>query len=284
MEIRGRTALSSAWNVSRFFMRLVPSAGLREELAEWLATALEGCYGENRSEAKATAWKGGRAAGLAALRAFSVEGYASRRNYVPDDLTTVSRLSPYLRHGMLSLREVAETIRDQVGRTVDSVKFWAELGWRVFWRAIFARLGSGVYQDLEPAKVPLGSHPMPADVIRAETGLVCMDEIVRELVQTGYIHNHARMWFASYLIHHRKVAWQEGERFFYRHLLDGDPASNALSWQWVASTFSSKPYIFNRDNVEKYTGGSWCMRCQARCPFEGSYPELEARLFSEGKG
>lgn len=264
-------------------MRLLPPATSREQLADWLAQVLEGCYCEDRARAKPSAWKGGRSEGLDSLRAFSVEGYASRRNYVPEDMTNVSRLSPYIRHGMLSLREVAEAIRERVGRTADSVKFWAELGWRVFWRALFARMGLGVYENFEPAKVPLGCSPMPADVVRGETGLVCMDETVKELVQLGYIHNHARMWFASYLIHHRKVAWQEGEKFFYQHLLDGDPASNALSWQWVASTFSSKPYIFNRDNVEKYTGGRWCRQCQARCPFEGSYPELDARLFSENQ-
>ncbi len=260
-------------------VKLSPPSLNRPDMAQWLADRLVGCYAEDRSGAKAAPVQGGREAGLSVLRGFSVVGYATRRNFVPGDLTTVSRLSPYLRHGMLGLAEVAEAVRAEVGRTADAVKFWAELGWRVFWRGLFARLGRSVYSDLEPAKVPLGSGTMPPEVERGETGLVCMDETVRELVATGYIHYHARMWFASYLVHHRKVSWREGERFFYRHLLDGDPASNALSWQWVASTFSSKPYFFNRENVEKYTAGRWCARCQARCPFDGSYSALETRLF-----
>ena len=107
-----------------------------------------------------------------------------------------------------------------------------------------------------------------------------MDESVRELVETGYMHNHARMWFASFVIHFRKLGWKAGERFFYRHLLDGDPASNALSWQWVASTFSHRPYLFNRENVQENGGKKWCERCEANCPFAATYPELERRLFA----
>lgn len=265
-------------------MKLEVPAGDRVAQSRWLASVLEGCYGETVEGARPSERIGGRQAGLAVLRSFSVVGYAGRRNFVPSHLTVVSRLSAYLRHGMLGLGEVAEAVRLEVGRTADAVKFWAELGWRLYWRTIYGRWGNGVYEDVEPAKVPLGKNRLPAEVERGETGLVCMDEIVWELVETGYVHNHARMWFASYVIHHLKCDWREGEGFFYRHLLDGDPASNALSWQWVASTFSSKPYIFNRENVVRYTGGSWCARCRARCPFEGSYPELEKRLFGGGGG
>ncbi len=83
------------------------------------------------------------------------------------------------------------------------------------------------------------------------------------------------------MVHWRRVRWQAGARWFLRHLLDGDPASNNLSWQWVASTFSHKPYFFNRENLEKYTSGRLCRDCASRreCPFEGSYAELGQRLF-----
>jgi deoxyribodipyrimidine photo-lyase len=109
-----------------------------------------------------------------------------------------------------------------------------------------------------------------------------MDGFIAELHSSGWLHNHARMWLASYLVHWRRVRWQTGARWFLRHLLDGDPASNNLSWQWVASSFSHKPYIFNRSNLERYSGGRYCTACPLRdrgCPFEASYEDLDSRLF-----
>jgi len=184
---------------------------------------------------------------------------------------------------VLGLREVAESVRDRFGRSYDALKFWQELGWRQFWRLVYARLGNRIYENLEPPKVSLGEklpEELPEEIQRGKAGLVCMDESVRELIEMGYLHNHARMWFASFVIHFRKLGWKTGERFFYRHLLDGDPASNALSWQWVASTFSHRPYLFNKENVQENGGKKWCERCQAKCPFDASYLELEQRLFS----
>ena len=79
-----------------------------------------------------------------------------------------------------------------------------------------------------------------------------IDTAVRQLYATGYLHNHARMWLASYAVHLRKVHWRAGADWMVGHLLDGDVPSNHLSWQWVAATFSSKPYLFNAENVAKY--------------------------------
>jgi deoxyribodipyrimidine photo-lyase len=116
-----------------------------------------------------------------------------------------------------------------------------------------------------------------------------MDAFAADLERIGWLHNHARLWLASYVVHWRRVRWQAGARWFLRHLLDGDPASNNLSWQWVASSFGSKPYIFNRENLERFSGGRYCRNCPranrggARrpggCPFEASYEELQQRLF-----
>jgi deoxyribodipyrimidine photo-lyase len=90
------------------------------------------------------------------------------------------------------------------------------------------------------------------------------------------------------------VRWQAGARWFLRHLLDGDPASNNLSWQWVASAFSHKPYLFNRANLERFSGGRFCADCPAAhrggagrpggCPFEASYEVLQERLFPPAGG
>jgi deoxyribodipyrimidine photo-lyase len=227
---------------------------------------------------------GGRSRALEAWKRFSLKGYAGRRNHCSADDNNVSRLSPFIRHGILNLREVAEWTRNRAIGGEDTRKFLSELGWRQFWHIVLRRMGGGIYHDMEPSKVPLGSiEQIPQDVADAQTGLPCMDAFIQELVTTGWLHNHARMWLASYLVHFRKIRWQVGERFFYRHLLDGDPASNALSWQWVASTFSPKPYIFNRDNLEKYTEARYCAGCRVDCPFRGTYEEISARLFHAGE-
>ncbi|MFX7866419.1 FAD-binding domain-containing protein, partial [Acinetobacter baumannii] len=75
---------------------------------------------------------------------------------------------------------------------------------------------------------------VPLDVREGRTGVPVVDEAVRVLYRTGLLHNHARMWLASYLVHLRKLHWRAGADWLYGHLLDGDLASNHLSWQWVA--------------------------------------------------
>lgn len=98
---------------------------------------------------------------------------------------------------------------------------------------------------------------LPADIREGCTGVPVVDEAVRTLYATGLLHNHARVWLASYMVHMRKVHWRTGADWLYGHLLDGDLASNHLSWQWVAGTGSSKPYLFNAANVARYAPASW---------------------------
>lgn len=106
-----------------------------------------------------------------------------------------------------------------------------------------------------------------------------MDAFIHELTSSGYIHNHARMYLASYIVHFRRVKWQAGAKWFLQHLLDGNVASNNLSWQWVASTFSQKPYIFNLENVDKYFGRQVDTSPQHNEVLSASYEELQLRLF-----
>jgi len=105
-----------------------------------------------------------------------------------------------------------------------------------------------------------------------------MDEVVRELINEGYVHNHARMWFAAYVVHWLKVDWRRAADWFESQLLDGDKASNHLSWQWVASTFSSKPYYFNKENLARFTGEKYCATCQIECPFDDSYENIHKKI------
>jgi deoxyribodipyrimidine photo-lyase len=99
---------------------------------------------------------------------------------------------------------------------------------------------------------------------------------VRQLYASGYLHNHARMWLASYCVHLRKVHWRAGADWLVGHLLDGDLASNHLSWQWVAATFSSKPYLFNAGNIVKYAPpADWKTWHSPRTVVDTSYEALD---------
>ena len=183
------------------------------------------------------------------------DAYARTRNALDG---AVTRLSPYLTHGLLSLREVYESVNAR--HPLDSKhKFVFELGWRAYWHHVWQHLGDSIHQSIHAGLLPDDAYQpeMPADVLEARTGIPAIDLAVRELYATGYIHNHARMWLASYLVHLRKVHWHAGAQWMLGHLLDGDLASNHLSWQWVAGTGSSKPYLFNADNVAKYAPAHW---------------------------
>ncbi|HKK18085.1 MAG TPA: FAD-binding domain-containing protein, partial [Opitutales bacterium] len=82
-----------------------------------------------------------------------------------------------------------------------------------------------------------------------------------ELLEHNYLHNHARMWYASIWIHTLKLPWQLGADWFLRHLLDGDPASNTLSWRWVAGLQTrGKSYLARADNIRKYTDNRFKVR------------------------
>ena len=229
---------------------------------------------------------GGRRAAMERLESLDPASYARSRNLLSG---RVSRLSPWIRHGVLSLAEVRDRAIKGVHRPEEAQKFVSELGWRDYWRRVHARLGDGIFEDIH-APVADSTRPMldsmPEDVLAASTGLACIDAFVRQLHQTGWLHNHARMWLASWLVHVRGVRWQVGAAWFLEHLLDGDPASNSLSWQWVAGTFSTKPYLFNRENLERYTEGAYCRGCGllGSCDVEGTYEAIASRLFHATAG
>lgn len=239
---------------------------------------------ERDKEAHVSEVRGGRKAAEVALRRIKPRQYAKTRNYLDGDAT---RLSPYIRHGVLSLAEIRDYALEQVEHAQDAEKLVNELAWRDYWQRKYVEIGDGIWEDQEPYKTGFTAgqyaDDLPKDIRDGETGLACMDAFSRELRETGYLHNHARMWTAAYIIHFRRVKWQAGAAWFLEHLLDGDPASNNLSWQWVASTFSHKPYIFNRENLEKYTAGVFCKACPlyGRCDFEGSYAQIEKRVFPD---
>ena len=228
---------------------------------------------------------GGRKAAEKKLKSVNPITYTKTRNYLNG---AVTKLSPYIRHGVLSLREIKDYILDKVENPEDARKLINELGWRDYWQRLYFKRGNGIWENQEDYKTGYGladyKKELPTDIQESKTGLVCIDNFSQELRETGYLHNHIRMWLAAYIIHWRHIQWQAGAKWFLQHLLDGDPASNNMSWQWVASTFSHKPYFFNRENLERYTKGVYCRQCPlyGSCDFEGSYEELEQKLFPQG--
>ena len=227
--------------------------------------------------------RGGRRAAEATLKRVDAKRYARSRNHLNG---AVTGLSPYIRHGVFSLAEVRDAVFERIRSRDEGRKLINELGWRDFWQRMWQELGDRIHDDREEFKTghDAGSYSreLPDDVREGRTGLACMDSFRDELVTSGWLHNHARMWMAAWLVHWRRVHWKAGADWFLEHLLDGDTASNHLSWQWVASTFSHKPYFFNRDNLERYSDGRFCRNCSSasRCPFEASYEQLEQQLFA----
>jgi deoxyribodipyrimidine photo-lyase len=162
-------------------------------------------------------------------------------------------------------------------------KVYPRIAWRDFWRSYAYHHPDQLWTDVEEYKT--GFKPsdyrddLPEDIKKGETPTQVINSFIQELTQTGYLHNHARMYVASYVVHFRRVKWQAGAKFFMTHLLDGDLASNNFSWQWIASTFAGKPYIFNLENVQKYCHQTLSIDTQQNQEIDGSYEEISARLF-----
>jgi deoxyribodipyrimidine photo-lyase len=221
-------------------------------------------------------WAGGRVYALDKLADVDAVTYAKNRNFING---SVSKLSPYIRHGCITVKEIAASVTERFGEQAE--KYIEELTYYEFWRENWYRHGNRIFSDMEAPKVPLGDNPIPAFVKQGFTGLPCMDEVIRDLNNDGYVHNHARMWFAAFMVHWLKVDWRQAADWFESQLLDGNLASNHLSWQWVASTFSNKPYYFNKENIARFTGEKFCATCQMRCPFDDTYENLQQQLFPD---
>lgn len=203
-----------------------------------------------------------RTAGLAQLSALAevVGRYATMRNYV--DGPTTSRLSPYLRRRLVLEDEVLAFAR-AIGPFERVEKFVQEVVWRTYWKG-WLEARPGVWNAYLARLRTLADTLSAADRDRlasataAKTDLPYFNAWCAELKSTGYLHNHVRMWFASVWIFTLKLPWELGARFFLDHLLDGDPASNTLSWRWVAGLQTTgKHYLARADNIAKYTNGQW---------------------------
>ena len=212
-------------------------------------------------------WEPTRAAGLARLAEFvphAGRDYAARRNLDlgPADRSNVSALSPWLRRRLVTEQEVVAAVLARHD-LAEADRFVAEVAWRTYWKgwleqrpAVLARYEAE--RNEWQARLATDGDLL-ARVQRATdgaTGIACFDAWVPELRQLGWLHNHARMWFASIWIFTLRLPWQLGADFFARHLLDGDPASNTLSWRWVAGLHTAgKHYLARAENIALNTEG-----------------------------
>ncbi len=205
------------------------------------------------------AFRGGQTAADMALAGFDVAGYASRRNEVhPDESRGASRLSPYIRHGLLTLSTVWQSVAG--GPAKDVRKFRDELLWQEYARHWYAHHGTATRHGIR--RELLVSEPSID-----ETDMACLEFVTAELEGSGWLVNQTRMWFASHWSVRQGRTWRDGENHFFRHLLDGSRAANRLGWQWTTGVGSAKPYGFSRWQVEK-RAPRICAGCARRddCP------------------
>ena len=172
--------------------------------------------------------------------------YSLDRNFdygIPHN--NVSRLSPYLRRRFISEYEVLKIILNK-HKYENIEKFIEEIFWRTYWKG-WLETHPYVYKEYE-----LKHHNQ---IIPTKTGIKCFDHWKDELIETGYLHNHSRMWFASIWIFTLKYSWESGANFFKKNLIDWCPASNTLGWRWVAGIQTiGKPYIARAENIKHFTG------------------------------
>lgn len=206
-----------------------------------------------------------RAVGLAALDAFlpRVPTYAAQRGFVSREGPEVSRLSAYITRRLITEQEVVWKVLEHYPFHV-AEKFIQEVVWRTYWKGWLERnpyvWASCVEheQNCLDEQARAGWGDVYARACCGETQLSFFNEWVAELTETGYLHNHVRMWFASVWAFTLRIPWQLGAMFMFRNLLDGDPASNTLSWRWVVGLQTKgKRYLARSNNIANYSNGRW---------------------------
>ncbi len=212
-------------------------------------------------------WIPTRAEGLRRLADFvprAGRDYAATRNYDrgSERRENVSVLSPYLRHRLISEREVIAAVLERHTPSA-AEKFVQEVFWRTYWKgwlemrpALWDRYENERDAALAEMEAKAGLRTAYRDAVEGRTGIAAFDHWARELEEDGYIHNHARMWFASIWLYTLNLPWQLGADLFLRRLVDGDPAVNTLSWRWVAGLQTrGKTYAATAGNITRYTEG-----------------------------
>ncbi|HOZ51448.1 MAG TPA: FAD-binding domain-containing protein [Chitinophagaceae bacterium] len=191
--------------------------------------------------------------------------YGKTRNFVDGD---VSYLSPYISRGVISTKQVLESVLQKGYQPQHIEQFIKELCWRDY----FQRVGQvkNVSEDIRQEQHPVTNDELSTEIVNGNTSIEGIDIAIKNLYNKGYMHNHCRMYIASLACNIGKSYWFHPAKWMYYHLLDGDWASNACSWQWVAGANSNKKYFANQENINKFTN-----TCQSNTYLDLTYEELE---------
>ena len=238
---------------------------------EWVSTHLGDLAREGPGGVRPGALIGGQAAADAALAGLDVAGYASRRSVVlPESGRGATRLSPHIRHGLMTLRQVWDAVADAPPR--DRQRFRDELMWQEYARHLYARVGVASGSALRREQ-PTPVSPWAGEPWQAR--MRCVEHTVGELQENGWLVNQTRMWLASQWSVRAGAEWRDGEDEFFAHLLDGSRAANRLGWQWTVGTGSGKAYGFSRWQVTK-RAPQLCRDCplSTACPIE-EWPDTQ---------
>ena len=207
-------------------------------------------------------FKGGQSYADHALNNLDINGYAKKRNNVyPNEKRGSSYLSPYIRHGLLSLKEVWDHVENFEYQ--DRSKFRDELLWQEFSRHLYAIIGRKNKEFLN-----FYVKNDPGEIVQNQK-MNCISTIENELESTGYMVNQTRMWYSSHQMFRTSNHWQESEDYMYKHLVDGSRFANRLGWHWVMGSQTGKIYGFSKFQVKK-RAPKICNECQLQheCPIE----------------
>lgn len=176
--------------------------------------------------------------------------YGHSRNYLNGN---VSFLSPYISRGVISTKQVLEVLQAKGYKTSEIKKLVQQLAWREYFQRVWQFLQDDITDDILKRYNGVQNNKIPISILNGNTGIHSIDNAINELYQTGYMHNHLRLYVASITCNLAKSDWQLPSQWMYYHLLDGDLASNNCSWQWVTGNFSSRQYFCNQENINKFT-------------------------------
>ncbi len=176
--------------------------------------------------------------------------YGKTRNFIDG---AVTYLSPYISRGVISVKQVQESVLAKGHHPAIIEKFLQELAWREYFQRAWQAKGDSLFQDIKQSQPDVQHHKMIEAISNAATGITAIDNLIQEFYKTGYLHNHVRMYVASIACNIGKAHWSAPAQWMYYGLLDGDLASNTCSWQWVSGAFSSKKYYCNQVNINLHT-------------------------------
>lgn len=195
--------------------------------------------------------------------------YEQQRNYLGGS----TRLSEYITRGVISLPRVRELILEN-NNDAASFKLLNELTWREYWQQTWRVRGDEIFSPFR--EITQKRAGLPKNVVEASTGIEVLDAGIRQLYETGYIHNHLRMWIAGLVCNIAQCDWRAGADWMMTHLIDGDYASNHLSWQWCAGAYTGKPYLPQQANINEFSN-----MVQRGTFLDTSYETLSARTIPD---